>query len=190
MIFTLEHLQGIRSGEIQLAFRRWKRARVKQGSLIRTEVCTIRIDDVSIVQENTLELSDARKAGFNDVDQLLAASSKYQGDLYKIQLSYYSEDPRIALRQQSLNEALFLQITQKLQRLDRSSKDGPWTRSLLRVIIDNPHVRAAELGKILGMEKIKLKLNIRKLKNLGLTISHEIGYEISPLGRQFMERVT
>ncbi|GAA4173979.1 hypothetical protein GCM10022218_17670 [Sphingobacterium ginsenosidimutans] len=36
-------------------------------------------------------------------------------------------------------------------------------------------------------EKEWLKLNIRKLKNLGLTISHTVGYEISPLGERFIQ---
>jgi ribosomal protein S19E (S16A) len=29
---------------------------------------------------------------------------------------------------------------------------------------------------------------VRKLKALGLTISHEVGYEISPRGRAFLDR--
>lgn len=47
-----------------------------------------------------------------------------------------------------------------------------------------------DLAAITGFEKIWLKLNIRKLKNLGLTISHEIGYELSPLGKLYLKKAT
>ena len=40
-----------------------------------------------------------------------------------------------------------------------------------------------------GFEKEWLKLNIRKLKNLGLTISHNVGYRLSPLGEHFIEEL-
>ncbi|MEM7550324.1 MAG: hypothetical protein AAF363_11640 [Bacteroidota bacterium] len=39
----------------------------------------------------------------------------------------------------------------------------------------------------MSREKEWLKLNIRKLKNLGLTISHNPRYEISPLGIAYIE---
>ncbi|WP_294276703.1 hypothetical protein [uncultured Chryseobacterium sp.] len=41
-----------------------------------------------------------------------------------------------------------------------------------------------------GFEKEWLKLNIRKLKNMGLTISHTVGYEISPLGSEYLKKLT
>ena len=50
------------------------------------------------------------------------------------------------------------------------------------MIRDKPRVRAADLAKMMGKEKDDLKINIRKLKNLGLTISHDVGYTLSPLG--------
>jgi hypothetical protein len=49
-------------------------------------------------------------------------------------------------------------------------------------------LRAADLARMLGREKDWLKINIRKLKNLGLTISHETGDEISPLGKVVLKK--
>lgn len=75
----------------------------------------------------------------------------------------------------------------KLDRLDSHSKQGSWTLKVLLLIKDNPKVRAADLAKKMNHEKNALKINIRKLKNLGLTISHDVGYTISPLGERLIE---
>jgi predicted transcriptional regulator len=52
----------------------------------------------------------------------------------------------------------------------------------LKLIQGNPRLRASDLAKMMNREKDALKLDIRKLKNMGLTISHDVGYSISPLG--------
>jgi hypothetical protein len=39
-----------------------------------------------------------------------------------------------------------------------------------------------------GRERFAFKADVRKLKMLGLTISHDVGYEISPRGQVFMAR--
>jgi hypothetical protein len=59
---------------------------------------------------------------------------------------------------------------------------GPWTISVLRLIAWLPEHRAAELAAQSSVEKEWLKLNIRKLKNLGLTESLTVGYRLSPRG--------
>jgi hypothetical protein len=40
---------------------------------------------------------------------------------------------------------------------------------------------------MVGRETKPFKLDVRKLKNLGLTISLKIGYELSPRGRAFLD---
>ena len=37
------------------------------------------------------------------------------------------------------------------------------------------------------MERLAFKANVRKLKELGLTESLEVGYRISPLGKAFLQ---
>lgn len=54
--------------------------------------------------------------------------------------------------------------------------------------IKYPERRAGDLADMLKMERLDFKLNIRKLKNLGLTISRGVGYSISPLGSQVIEK--
>ena len=66
--------------------------------------------------------------------------------------------------------------------MDARSKTGDWTRTVLLIIEAHPMTAAAELAVRTGFKKDWLKLNVRKLKNLGLTISHQPGYELSPRG--------
>jgi hypothetical protein len=73
-------------------------------------------------------------------------------------------------------------VTAKLERLDRRPA-GPWTQSYLKLVADNPGILAATLAKQVGCERDALKRDVRKLKELGLTESLEVGYRIVPRGR-------
>ena len=50
----------------------------------------------------------------------------------------------------------------------------------------HPHIAASQLAKKLGRETLPFKVDMRKLKKLGLTQSFEVGYEISPRGRAYL----
>jgi hypothetical protein len=78
------------------------------------------------------------------------------------------------------------QITARLDRLDRASSHGPWTRPTLAAIRDSPAVVSTKLAEQLGRERFALKADIRKLKALGLTESLEVGYRLSPLGVDYL----
>ncbi|HNP97373.1 MAG TPA: hypothetical protein PKJ63_17145, partial [Cyclobacteriaceae bacterium] len=80
-------------------------------------------------------------------------------------------------------------LKSKADRLDKNSSEGPWTNRVLTAIANNKGLRAEDLARKLGYEKMWLKTNIRKLKNLGLTISLEVGYEISPRGKIFLKEL-
>lgn len=73
-------------------------------------------------------------------------------------------------------------------QLTLPSKVGPWTHNTLFTIEKNSKLKAADLAQLLLREKEWLKLNIRKLKNLGLTISHNPGYEVSPYGKAYLRK--
>ena len=47
-------------------------------------------------------------------------------------------------------------------------------------------IAASRLAPRLGMETAHLKSNVRKLKALGLTISHDTGYTLTSLGRRVL----
>lgn len=108
--------------------------------------------------------------------------------VFRIGLSYVGPDPRQALAADTtLDPSTVDDLSTRLSRLDQRSSHGPWTGPTLALIATYPGLRAAELAEMLGREKQQLKLDIRKLKNLGLTLSLKIGYEISPRGRAFLE---
>ena len=77
-------------------------------------------------------------------------------------------------------------LDERLARLDRASSHGPWTLAVLDAIAARPAVRAADLAQSLGRETQPFKLDVRKLKNLGLTISLEVGYRLSPRGEAYL----
>ena len=54
------------------------------------------------------------------------------------------------------------------------------------MIRDHPAVVSTELAEHLGVERPMLKLNIRKLKALGLTESLGTGYRLSPRGATYL----
>ena len=191
MLFKQVHLHGIKNGEIKLAFRKWKRLRVKKGSLIITSIGQVEILDIQVVDLDNVSAEDAINAGYTELSELVKVlDSNRVGQLYKITVKYHSPDPRIKLRSQSdLSVDDIDQIILKLERLDKYSKDGKWTLNVLQAIRDNPKLKAQLLSQILSTEKDKLKLNVRKLKNLGLTISHKEGYSISPRGKIILEKL-
>ena len=191
MLFKQKDLQLIKTGEIKLAFRKWKARKAKEGSLIKTSTGELEILTVDEIEESEISENDAKASGFNSKKDLLEILQKREeGSLYKIALAYHGEDPRIALRNQSeIFYHEFEQLKTKLEKMDARSKSGSWTFEILRAIHKNPEIRAADLARLTGREKDWLKPNIRKLKNLGLTISLEVGYRISNRGEAFLAMI-
>lgn len=50
------------------------------------------------------------------------------------------------------------------------------------------HSRAPDLATSFGRETAPFKIDVRKLKNLGLTISLTVGYRISPRGEAYLRQ--
>ena len=97
-------------------------------------------------------------------------------------------DPREALRRRrELSDGELAGLRARLDRLDRAAGDGPWTVATLRLIGDRPGVRAADLAAAVGRERQPFKTDVRKLKNLGLTESLEVGYRLSPRGQAYLD---
>jgi biotin operon repressor len=190
MLFKIEDLKRIKSGDISLAIRKWKSPRVRKGLLIKSPIGQIEILDIFPVEINNVNEEDAIAAGRNLTELRNSLNERPEGTIYKVYLSYHSPDPRVALREQSeLSDLELEQIYKKLKKFDGFGKYGPWTLRVLQVISDRPQTKAADLAKKLDYSKEWLKPNIRKLKNLGLTISHEIGYSISARGKVFLAKL-
>jgi hypothetical protein len=189
MIFRQRFLDGIRDGTITLAFRRWRRPSVRAGGTLLTAVGQLDIVSVDEVATGKISNDDVRRAGYaSRNDSLAELTARAEGRVYRVELGALRPDPRVALRQSAtLGDEDRRQIAQRLQRLDSSADDGAWTRKTLEIIRDHPGRRAADLSRLMGMEKLPFKLNVRKLKALGLTESLEIGYRLSPRGLVFMK---
>ena len=190
MLIPIVTLHEIAAGRIDLAFRRWSRPTVKTGGTLHTAVGVLRIDAVDAVELASVTDRAARRAGFANRAALLAELDRHRdGQLYRIRLHLDGEDPRIALRESAeLTTDDVEGITARLDRLDRASTHGPWTRVTLALIHDRPAVRAPDLAASIGRDTQPFKTDVRKLKNLGLTISLGTGYELSPRGRAYLDQ--
>jgi hypothetical protein len=176
-------LEAIAAGSVTVAFRRWDRPRVRPGGTQRTPVGVLEFTTVDPVDEEELTADDARAAGFADLAALKRAQ-RGEGQLYRIAVRLAGPDPRVALRsKRRLSAAERAELTVRLERLDRASAHGPWTAAVLELIVQNPGVRAPDLAARMGRETLPFKRDVRKLKELGLTESLEVGYRLSPRGR-------
>jgi hypothetical protein len=187
MLFNARALDGIAAGEIDLAFRRWKRPTVKAGGTLRTRAGVIAIDAVDPTSERRIRAEDARRAGFDTRAELLR-SLRQEGQLYRIEFRRIGDDPRVTLREQDeIGESERAELDARLERMDRA-RGEPWTRRLLELIAEQPETLAADLAASLDMEKAPFKRDVRRLKELGLTESLLVGYRLSPRGRAYLAR--
>ena len=159
----------------------------------------VRFDAVTLVRDpERLREADAVAAGVADLAALQRSLHPHPADrpprggrggdkVYRIRLSWVGEDPRIALRSSLPGAEELADLQARLARLDAVKASGPWTRGVLEWIRDHPHVVSTELAALLDRELLPLKVDIRKLKALGLTISHDVGYELSPRGAAYLD---
>jgi len=188
MLIKRQHLEAIVRGEVDLAFRRWKRPTVRRGGRLRTAMGVLAIDALDEVAESSISAAEASRAGFESRAALIAGlGDPDRGRLYRIALHWAGEDPRPRLRESRDNSAAEAEhLRSQLARWDAASRKGPWTRIVLELIADRPATRVAELAAAAGFETKWFKTQVRKLKELGLTVSLERGYRLSPRGRRLL----
>jgi hypothetical protein len=182
-------LAAIRAGDIDLAFRRWERPRVRVGTRMRTAVGLVEIASVDRVPVRSLTAADARRAGAASLAALRDGLDRLHADrpVYRIGLRYAGADPRQALREAVPDAAEIDAIVGWLDRLDRASPTGPWTRATLLLIDELPATRAPDLAQRMGRDTPSFKQNVRKLKERGLTESLDIGYRLSARGAAVLD---
>jgi hypothetical protein len=188
VLFRRPTLDGIRAGEITLAFRRWDRPRARAGGRQRTVVGELAIDSVERVPRSAITAADARRAGHATRTELMRElDARGSAPIWRVELHWAGEDPRVALRTRAeLAPGELATLRARLARLDAASAHGPWTRATLELIAERPEVLAADLAAALGREKHPFKRDVRKLKELGLTESLPVGYRLSPRGHALL----
>ena len=189
MLFHQRFWAGISDGSITVTFRRWKRPQVIAGRPYRTPAGRIEVVSIDEIDPAAISDADALRAGFADA-QHVRDELRGTADLptYRIEFRRLDEpDPRAALAaDDALSPDDLTELRRRLERLDRASSHGPWTHATLQIIEERPGVRAADLAAELGREREPFKLDVRKLKALGLTLSLEVGYRLSPRGTAFL----
>jgi len=188
VLFEKRLRDGIADGTITAALRRWQRPQVVAGRRYRTGTGIVEMTAVEPVTVRALRAADARAAGFPSVAAMLRDVGDGAGRLYLLRFHRVEEpDPRAVLAADgALDDAARADIRTRLARLDRASPGGPWTAATLALIADRPAVRAPDLAAALGRDTLSFKVDVRKLKALGLTESLLVGYRLSPRGRAYL----
>ncbi len=191
MLFEPRLREGLRDGTITVAFRRWRVVQVVAGHDYRTGLCMVRADSVDRMTTAEITAADALAAGYPDVPALLA---DLRGDpglpLYRIRFRRLDQpDPRDKLAATAtLTDTEAAGIAVRLARMDAASRRGPWTAAILAQIAARPAVSSVFLAQDLGWERAEYKVHVRRLKTLGLTLSLDVGYRLSPRGQAYLAR--
>ena len=176
-------LDAVVAGRVDLAFRRWDRPRVLPGTRMRTRVGLVEVTSVDPVDVDALTADDARRAGAADLAALhRGLAVQTDRPVYRVGLAFAGEDPRAVLRRTVPTASEVIAVQARLERLDRASSVGPWTAVTLRLVDEHPERRAPDLAAVVDRPVPEFKRDVRKLKELGLTESLDIGYRLSPRG--------
>ena len=189
MLFEQRFWSRIADGTVTVTFRRWKRPQAVTGRRYRTPGGIVEVERVSEIDAARISHADARRSGYPTREALIA---DLRGDaslpITRIQFHLVDEpDPRAVLAaSDALSDEALTEIDTRLDRLDRASRHGAWTRDVLDTIAARPATRAPDLAASFGRETAEFKLDVRKLKNLGLTLSLPVGYRLSPRGEAYL----
>ncbi|MBI5090107.1 MAG: hypothetical protein HZB15_14935 [Actinobacteria bacterium] len=176
---------GLADGSITVTFRTWTNPQAKAGGRYRVGGMLLEAIDVRQVTAASITDDDARRAGAPDADSVRARMKVTDPArlVWRVELRYLGNDDRIDRRNDdALTDDDIAAIRARLDRFDRLGSSGPWTRTTLRLIEKYPGVVSTVLAKHAEQERPAFKLNVRKLKELGLTESLGTGYRLSPRG--------
>lgn len=191
LLFKKAFFEGLTSGAITLTFRRWQKPHVRPGGRYRCHpIGVLEVDAITQIAAKAITEADATRAGFATRAALLAYLAELgplddSSPIYRVELHHGGDGDRVELAlEASLTAADLDAITATLARLDRTTA---WTRDTLALIAKHPRIAASKLAPKLGRDTAPFKIDVRKLKRLGLTQSFEVGYEVSPRGRAYLD---
>ena len=193
MLFKYSFHEAIASGAVTVTYRAWQRARVKVGNRYRLNAAgVVAVDAVREVPVAQITAAAARASGFASRHDLLRQLVPRGGGdppvtVFEVRFHYLA-DPRTPVADVSgdVAEEVLHDLLGRLRTMDARSRAGPWTGATLALIDANPRLAASRLAPRLGLETAPFKSNVRKLKALGLTISHDTGYTLTSLGARVL----
>lgn len=195
MLFRERDHQPIEQGRITMTVRAWRRPQARGGGAYRLHPRgVVVVDRLDLVRRERLTHDDARRCGYPSVEALLddlAAASEGRPPVEELTRIVFHYEPQADERtllaaDGALDDEALAALATRLERMDRSARGGKWTLDTLAAIEARPFVVSTDLAAALNRDRQALKTDVRKLKRLGLTISHEIGYELSPRGRALL----
>ena len=192
MLFSASAWPGLADGSITVTFRAWTKPQAKVGGRYRVAGMLLEATAVGEVAVSKLTEDHAIAAGEADLTTLLKRLKQPAPDssVWRVDLSYIGIDDRIERRAiDELTDDDIAALRSRLDRLDRVAST-PWTRTTLRLIEKYPAVVSTELAALTGQERPDFKLNVRKLKEMGLTESLQVGYQLSPRGVALLRAIS
>ena len=196
MQFRARDEARIAAGEVTLTFRRWRSPQARVGGRYRVGGGVVEVEEVRKIAPEELTASDARAAGHDSPAEALAEIERQRrreadpdAPLYRVAFRYAGAhvDPRTRLAaDDALGSDELDRLIERLGKMDARSRRGAWTRATLEAIAAQPGQRAGDLAAAVGCETARYKADVRKLKALGLTISLEVGYQLSPRGEALL----
>jgi len=191
MLFTKDAAAGLADGTITVTFRSWTKPQAKAGGRYRTWGLLLEVDDVRRVDPMEITAADARRAGSPTAEALRRRLEEHGHDgwVWRVEFRCLGADDRIVRRNDAtLDSEELARIEARLIRMDQSGNMGAWTRKTLELIQSHPGVVSTTLARRMKIERPEVKIKVRKLKELGLTESLEVGYRLSRLGEAFLAR--
>jgi hypothetical protein len=191
MLVPMRLAPAVADGSVTVLLRRWTRRQAIPGRRYRTAAGILQVDEVDLIAVGDITAEDARAAGAPDVAAAVAAL-RGPDDVPVTRVRFHAvhePDPRSLLAADDvLSDEDVAAIDRRLARMDGASSHGPWTHETLRAIAANPEVRAGDLAEAAGRERLDFKRDVRKLKELGLTLSLRRGYRLSARGEAYLAR--
>lgn len=178
LLFQKRFHAGLVDGSVNLTFRNWVRPQVKPGGRYRCHpIGVLEADAIDTVKVRDITEDEAHASGFADRAELVGYLGKKPADIvYRVKLHFVGD---VDAKPEAFHAPDAQEIATLVAKL---KKLGRWPRPTLELIGQHPRRRAGDLADILKREKLEFKEDVRKLKRLGLTISHEVGYSLSPRG--------
>ncbi len=187
VLFDASDRERIRDGGVTVTYRLWRRPHARAGGLYRFEPGRVVVESVEAVTAGQVSDADAAPAGFATAAGLLQALRQRSREpiepatvVWRVAFRYEDSPPPSPAKVVGTDT-----ILPRLARADAAA-GTPWTVATLEAIAARPRTPARLLAADAGMETLLFKANVRRLKALGLTVSHEVGYEITSLGRDIL----
>ena len=184
--FTADVHDAVARGVVNLTFRRWSRPQAKVGGRYRVGAVDVEVDDIDVVPWSSVTAREARRCGFVDREALrkiAAHSGPIDDDTMLYRIEFHTVGAHVAPAPVVVTPDRIAATVQKLDGIDRRSKHGAWTRTVLRLIGERPGTVSTELADLCDRPRPEFKADVRKLKALGLTESLEVGYRLTALGQ-------